>query len=150
MLGGVSGARGKHRQGLGTQLVEYFLRRPESQDPPRPGVELALDERQLLVGDAGQFHALGQVLADQAIGVLVGAALPGAIGVAEIDVHPQCFGELLVQGHLSAAVVGESLAHAARDRAQSSVEARQDTVRFGVVQFDQPHESRGSFHPTRL
>ncbi len=53
----------------------------------RPVVEAALDEAQPGVTGQGQVGALGQVLADKAVGVLVGAALPGALGVAEEDGH---------------------------------------------------------------
>src|SRR4051795_1737765 len=53
----------------------------------RPAVELGGDgvEVGLVVG--GEVGALGEVLAQEAVGVLVAAPLPGAVGVAEVDGH---------------------------------------------------------------
>ena len=50
--------------------VEYFA---------RPVVAHVLDGGELLKADLAEVHALGQELAHQSIGVLVGAALPGAV-----------------------------------------------------------------------
>lgn len=47
----------------------------------------------------------------EAIGVLVAAALPGAVLIAEVDGHAGLLGQLLVYGHLAALVVGQTLAH---------------------------------------
>ena len=38
----------------------------------------------------GEVGALGEVLAEQAVGVLVGPALPGAVRVAEVDARGRC------------------------------------------------------------
>ena len=61
------------------------------------------------------FHALGQVLAHQSIGVLVDAALPGAVRVAEVDSHACLLGQFLVQGHLAALIIGQAQAHQLSD-----------------------------------
>src|SRR5690606_39373131 len=44
---------------------------------------------QFLLAVYRQVRALGQVLADQSIDVLVAAALPGAVRVAKVDRHPR-------------------------------------------------------------
>jgi hypothetical protein len=46
----------------------------------RDGIEFGLIE-------LAQVGALGEVLAEQPVGVLVGAALPGAPRVTELDLH---------------------------------------------------------------
>lgn len=51
----------------------------------------------LLAVDA-QIRPLGQVLAHQAIHVLVGASLPGAVRIAEVHGNPRLLTELLVHG----------------------------------------------------
>jgi hypothetical protein len=51
----------------------------------RSGVELEGDEVEVGLAVARQVGALGQVLAQEAVGVLAGAPLPGALGVAEVD-----------------------------------------------------------------
>ena len=59
-------------------------------------VEFGGDGVEVGLGVRGEVGALGQVLAQQPVGVLVGAALPGAAGVAEVDldagatVNPAC------------------------------------------------------------
>ena len=48
-------------------------------------VELASDGAEFGLAVQGELGSLGQVLAQQAIGVFVGAALPRALGIAKID-----------------------------------------------------------------
>lgn len=46
---------------------------------------------EFLMRDIAQVHAFGQVLANESIGLFVGAALPRAVGIAEEDFHvPHC------------------------------------------------------------
>jgi hypothetical protein len=59
-----------------------------------------------LVVIEAEIGALGQVLAAHAVGVVVGAALPGAVGIAEVDVHAKALGQIGAQSHLCALVVG--------------------------------------------
>src|SRR5262249_28067225 len=68
--------------------------------------------------------ALGEVLAQQPVGVLVGPALPGALGIAEVDVQTGCDLEVGVPGHLHAAVPGErttELGGKTRDRRDDGI-----------------------------
>src|SRR4051812_21194703 len=82
------------------ELIEDFGRSEEAKDSARPVVQRVLDGSELSLSDGAEIHAFGQVLADEAIGVLVGAPLPRAVWVAEEDVHAQPFGECLVASHL--------------------------------------------------
>ena len=50
-------------------------------------VELGGDLVQFGLGVDGEVGAFGQVLAQQPVGVLVAAALPRAVRIAEIDLH---------------------------------------------------------------
>ncbi len=50
-----------------------------------------------------------EILAQQAVGVFVGVALPGASGIAKVDVDVGGQGEALMVGKLLAAVPGERL-----------------------------------------
>jgi hypothetical protein len=56
---------------------------------------------------AGQVGFLREVLSQQAIGVFVGAALPGALRITEVDLHLCVHDEALVFGHLQASVPGQ-------------------------------------------
>ena len=87
--------------------------------------------------DVAQVHALGQVLSDEAIGVLVRATLPRAVGVAEVDVHVQVGTELLVQRHLRASVVGHRLSQALGDAPESTLEACEDVFGGVAIELDQ-------------
>jgi hypothetical protein len=60
---------------------------------------------------AGQVGSLGQILADEAIGVLVAAALPRAVGIAEVDFDAGVGGQLCMARHFSAPVIGEGFGH---------------------------------------
>jgi hypothetical protein len=76
----------------------------------RPAVELSGDRVEGDLVKATQVGTLGHVLAEQAVGVLVGAALPRAARIAEVDLHAQVDGELGVLGHLPAVVPSEGAA----------------------------------------
>ena len=77
----------------------------------RPTVELGGDGVQGGLVEPAQVGALGQVLAEQAVGVLVGATLPRAARIAEEDLDAGVDGELEVFGHLSAVVPGHRAPH---------------------------------------
>ena len=57
-------------------------------DRPWPLVEAIGDRLELLLAVEGQVRALRQVLSEEPMGVLAGAALPGAMGVAAGDLDP--------------------------------------------------------------
>jgi hypothetical protein len=57
-----------------------------------------------------QIGTLGQVLAQQPIGVFVGAALPGAVRVGKEDLDRQPLSQALMLGHLFAPIVGQRFA----------------------------------------
>ena len=58
----------------------------------RPGVELPSDGIKLSLREAGQVSAFREILAQQAVGVLVDAALPRAVRIGEIDGDAGQFG----------------------------------------------------------
>ena len=67
---------------------------------------------------SGEVGAFGEVLAEQAVGVLVGAALPGAVRVAEVDLdQPAVDPELGVLRHLRSLVPGQRPAELLGQRA---------------------------------
>ena len=66
-----------------TQVRKDFQRRGNVETFSRARIQAMGDGVQLALGIARQVRALGQVLAQQAIGVLVGATLPRADGSAK-------------------------------------------------------------------
>ena len=85
--------RGFEAQGLSRALIE----------PQRDPVEVGL-------GEAREIGSLREVLAQQAVGVLVAAALPRTAWIAEVDLHVGGNGEALVVSHLLAAIPGQGAA----------------------------------------
>ena len=59
------------------------------------------------VGDVGEVGAFGEEVPDQAVAVLVGGALPGRVGIAEVGLAARGEGEAGVLGHLDALVPGK-------------------------------------------
>jgi hypothetical protein len=62
------------------------------------------------MGVPAEVSALREVLPEQAVGVLVRSALPGTVGVCEVDRHACIDADLGVLGHLRTLVPGEGLA----------------------------------------
>ena len=103
---GVVSTSGSNR--AGQEVGEDFCWGSVAEDTAWPVVELAGHEVEvgLVVGDLG---ALREVLAQQPVGVLVGAAFPRRVRVREVDVHSGREAERGVAGHLAALVPGEGL-----------------------------------------
>jgi len=74
-----------------------------------PVVHQLSDLREIGSAVLGKVSSTGKELAEQPIGVLVGAALPRGERVAEVDLDTGGDLDLLVAGHLLAAVPGEGL-----------------------------------------
>ncbi len=87
-------------------------------DRPGPLVETLGDRIKLFLAVEGQVRPLWEVLAEEAVGVLAGPPLPGAMGVAEIDRDAGLGGHFGMARHLLPLVVGQGLAHGRRDTVQ--------------------------------
>ena len=86
----------------------------------------------------------GQVLAQQAVGVLVGPALPGGMRVGEVNAQARDRGQFLVPRHLLALVVGQGEAQRCRHRQQAGSETIACRLRLGVGQLDQDQLAAGA------
>ena len=64
---------------------------------------------QVLVGNFCEVSFLGEVLADETVGVFVDGAFVGGVGVGEVDVHVEALGEVFVPSEFSAVVNGEGV-----------------------------------------
>ena len=80
---------------------------------------------------AGEALALGEVLAKEAVGVLVRAPLPGASGIAEVDVDPRLDREAPVLGHLRALIPGQRAAKLGRQGGDALRERVGDRLGLG-------------------
>jgi len=74
---------------------------------PGTRVQAMRDGVQVTLRVAREVRALGQVLAQQSVRVLVGAALPGAVRIGKEDLDRESLGQLRVLSHLFPSVVGQ-------------------------------------------
>src|SRR5690606_21227318 len=88
--------------------------------------------------------ALWQVLAQQAIGVLVAASLPGTMGVGEVHRYARAQGQGGVVAHLLALIVGQGLAQRLGNAIERLTEAVQRIGGTGAAHLDQHHEAAGA------
>ena len=73
---------------------------------PRACAHAMRDGVQLALGITRQVCALGQVLAQAVMGVLVGAALPEAVRIGKEDLAREPLGQALMFGHLFPPIIG--------------------------------------------
>jgi hypothetical protein len=83
---------------LGWEAEAHWLAWPSVQLPGN-GIELRL-------GVSTQTGALGQVLSQQSIGVVVDATLPSAVRIGKVHLHTGGLGQPLVLGHFSSLIIG--------------------------------------------
>src|SRR3954466_7203087 len=131
-VGGLVHQRGEHL--IGCRKAKRLAR--PAVEPGGDGVEFGFRENR-------QGSALGEVLAQQAISVLVGAALPRRMRVGEVNAQARERGQLAMAGHLLALVVGQGEAQRGRHRQQAGGEAIARRLGFGVGQLDQDHLTAG-------
>ncbi len=84
------------------QPVESFCRCLPTQCFARARVQRVGDGAQLVSTMLAEIRALGEVLAEQTVGVFVTATLPWALRVAEVDLETGIDPQLRVLGHLGA------------------------------------------------
>src|SRR4051794_670354 len=89
------------------ELVQSLGRCSPAQGLSRPAVEGDRHGCKVLGAVHAEVGALWKVLAQQPVGVLVRATLPGAVRVAEVDRHASLDPELGVLGHFRSLIPGQ-------------------------------------------
>lgn len=92
------------------QLRIDFQWRRKGETFPWARVQPMRDGVQLQLGIAGQVCPFRQVLAQQPIGILIGAALPGAMRIGKKDLDRKPLSQLLVRSHLFTPIVRQGFA----------------------------------------
>ena len=93
------------------------------------------------LGDAREVGSSWEVLADQAVGVFVAAALPGTPRVAEVDLHVGGDRKALVGMHLLALVPRQRTSQLLRQFADLLGKRRNDRRRVLARKLDQHREA---------
>ena len=104
------------------------------------GVEFGGDLVEVGLADAGEARAPREVLAEQSVGVLVGASLQRRAWVPEADLDAGVDGELDVFGHRVAAVPGQCPAQLLRQRLDVTGDCGHDVVGRTARQGEQHGE----------
>ena len=87
--------------------VKFFCRGFKAQRLARPVIQLPCHLVQLRLRVYRQIGSLGEILPEQAVGVLVGASLPWTARFTEVDIDVRHQAELAMIRELLAAVPGE-------------------------------------------
>ena len=114
-------------------------------DRAGPLFETFSDRIKLFLAVDGQVLALGEVLAQETVGVLAGSPFPGAMRVAEIDLDPGLGGQLGMARHIFALVIGQRLAHRLSNAVELTRVARQGGGGSGLVHLGQQDQAGGPF-----
>ena len=109
-----------------------------------PRIQGAGDPHAVVRRDASHALALREILPQQAVGVLVGAALPGAMRMRNVDRHLCVLGKEAVLPHFGPLVVGEGTTQLSRQRPQL---AREGPTHRGRV-LRQADQDAGLFCPS--
>jgi len=128
------------------QVRRDFQGRGEVQTFSRARVQAMGDGVQLALCVARQIRPLGQILAQQPIGVLVGASLPGTMRIRKEDADGQSLGQTLMLGHLFSTIVGQGFAQRRRDMPELLREALSGTFRIRPLHPGQQDQARRPLH----
>jgi hypothetical protein len=106
----------------------------------RPRVELPSDGIEWSRREAGQVGAFREIRAQQAVGVLVDAALPRAVRIGEIDGDAGQFGKAFVLGHFATWIVGPGKAALSLDPVENRAESGDSGFGGGIFPLGLGHE----------
>ena len=109
------------------------------------GVEDGFDALDRLTRELGEVAALGEILADQSVGVLVETPFPWMVGMRKIGLGLELFCQLRVAGELLAVVEGHRL-HPVPAGPQTTQQALLDGVGIFVLHQSDPRVAALALH----
>ena len=104
--------------------------------PPGNGIQLALR-----VGR--EVRALGQILAEQAIGIFIGPPLPRAMRIGKEHLDGQPLGQLLMFRHLFPSIIGQRFPQRGGDVSELLGKSVARTLRLRPLKPSQDNQARG-------
>ncbi len=90
------------------QFIHHLDRAFEVEAFSRPHIQLEGNGIQLFLAGQRQIRSLGEILANQAIDILVAASLPRAMGITEVDGDASILRDSGMPGHLPSLVIRQS------------------------------------------
>ena len=128
------------------QVVKRMRRTVPVQNFPWPIVEHHLYPLDLASRQPREPRPFGEELAQQAVGVLICAPLPGGMRMGKIDPHLGLLGEEAMLTHFGSLVVGEGATKLSRQRPQFAREGLPHRGRVLGLQRHQQGKPRGPLH----
>ena len=101
---------------------------------------------QLFLREAAQVAALGQVLPQQTVGVLVDAPLPGTVWIGKVDRDTDGLCQPLMRRHFSALIVRQRQTPVRLDPIEHMTKSAQCCFGAGIVHPGQHREQGGALH----
>lgn len=108
-------------------------------------VDLGCDGVKFFLRIAGEVRAFGEILADEAVRIFVGATLPGSVRVGEVDGEIEICCDIFVHRHFTTAIIGERLSHNFRHRFHLADKAPMHDGSGCVGELHEDQKARRSF-----
>ena len=112
---------------------KQFGRTVKGEALSRSGIELPGNGIEFGLRESREIGSLGKILAKQAVGIFVDAALPRAVRIGEIDSDASDFGKPCVLRHLAPLVVGQGKASLRVNPVEDSAKGRGRGFGRGVL-----------------
>ncbi len=129
---------------VGDAVVD-FVGRAEAEAAARAVVELGGESGALALGECGEVGALGQVLAEEPIGVFIGPAFPGVVGSGKVDSGVEALLECFIHVELGTVISGDGVDRM-RFVAQNVGGALEGLLGADARQLADAHESALAFN----
>ena len=129
-----------------TQLCEDLQRGGTVETFPWTCVQSVSHRVQLALGISGQVRPLGEILAQQTIGVLVGTPLPGRMRIGKVDLDRETVRQPFMFRHFFSPIVGQRFPQRSGDMSQFLCEPFAGTARICAVHAGQDPQADRPLH----
>ena len=125
---------------------KQFCRALPSEALTRAVIRSLGDDIKIDLSETGEVYSLGEILPEQAVGVLVDVALPRTVRVGEVDLDAGHLGEPFVLSHFTPPIVGQGQTPLRVDAAEHGSETSDCRSDSCMIHFSQCDEERASLN----